>query len=92
MSDGYMRMSMRERIRAEAEQSDLFQRSASAKRQQSALAGKTAIASSGAFEEGPQEAPEGGSKLRNVTSRSDKPNPNRERSYGKRRAGLALSL
>jgi|SRR5208283_5687684 len=78
-----MRVPMRERIRAEAEQSDLPECGAPQARQQSALAGKTAIASSGAFEEGPQGAPEGGSKLRNVTSRADKPNPNRERSYGK---------
>jgi len=73
MGDGDMCMSMRERIRAEAEQSGLPECGAPQARQQSALAGKTAIAPSGAFEEGPQEEPEGRNKLRNVTSRSDGP-------------------
>jgi hypothetical protein len=62
-----MRLPMWEGIRAEAEKPDLLQRGAPQARQQSALAGETAIPSPGEFQKGPQGAPEGRSKLRNVT-------------------------
>jgi hypothetical protein len=62
-----MRVPMPGGIHAEAEKPDLRQRGTPQTRLQSAVAGQTAIPSPGEFQKGPQGAPEGRSKLRNVT-------------------------
>jgi len=69
MSDGDMRVPMREGIRAEAQQSALSECGASAERQESALAGETAMASPAAFQERAWQAQQGKNKRCNTASR-----------------------
>jgi predicted DNA-binding transcriptional regulator AlpA len=64
-----MRLSMRERIRAEAEQSGLQKCEASAERQEPALAGKAANRFPGDFQEWPWEARGAKDKRCNTASR-----------------------
>jgi hypothetical protein len=60
---------MREGIRAEAKQSAVLQCGASAERQESAMAGETAISSPGALQERAWEGQEGKDKRCNTASR-----------------------
>jgi hypothetical protein len=62
-------MPMWERIRAEAQQSALSECGASAERQESALAGETAMASPAAFQERAWQAQQGKNKRCNTASR-----------------------